>query len=523
MYEKQNKEKNLDDFWDLNDIIPKQRSKTSFSANYDTEAITVSSIYPHDKKKYISSEKISKQESYAVRNESYTYTPKNALINKVTISDWPKKYYFYEKFRADAQKYFLYEREECAETSFFSYIPQYSDMNSQQFSYYLWWRKNVRKENYLNASYSYILLYIYEILNLPDRIQPEDALNSLCNIWMHYRKSYPHLDRYLSEWICDFCLINKLDAPTAAIGSVLNDILKFSTLKEFYTDTDDNNMPAATACIFCSNYEWTKCKDITEENYSYYELHIKNAVHAFLEAIKEKGESLGTVKTVTSVIRDAYSGSLCAYDIKKQISIEYMSFSRSGAFRQTITDIIKYTINAVRGSLGVRNRFGVKSLSEETKGILEQYFASARANGLMYTRKKAQSNVQEETNNYEAYYEPQVTEFSTELARKVESSAWEMTDILVHDYEMPFEEDIKADTASEKSNIIKQGLSLVICGNLSAFNALAKANNMLSDALIEKINEAAYERIGDVVVDNSEEGYLIVKDYMEEINEWMNE
>ena len=54
-------------------------------------------------------------------------------------------------------------------------------------------------------------MLIFEIINIPDLLPPENGLDMLVFIWESYRKEHPVLNRHLYEWVCDYCLIHKLD------------------------------------------------------------------------------------------------------------------------------------------------------------------------------------------------------------------------------------------------------------------------------------------------------------------------
>ena len=56
------------------------------------------------------------------------YIPENALIHKVRIYRWKSDYRYYESFVRDAVRLYAIKGVECPRVSFFSYVPQYSQM-----------------------------------------------------------------------------------------------------------------------------------------------------------------------------------------------------------------------------------------------------------------------------------------------------------------------------------------------------------------------------------------------------------
>ena len=130
-----------------------------------------------------------------------SYSPENTFIDSVKIYSWPTKYTFYERFRVDAEKYYNLKREETAPVKYFSYMPSYIQMSMRQREWYFYWRDCVRNKKYIPTDSSYILLYVYEIINLSDIVPAKKGLELICDIWENYRKSYTKLDKFLAEWV----------------------------------------------------------------------------------------------------------------------------------------------------------------------------------------------------------------------------------------------------------------------------------------------------------------------------------
>ena len=98
---------------------------------------------------------------------------KEFIVPALTKS--PFGFEFYTKFCKDAARYFSLTHEPCEYVYFFSYMPQYDQMTVSQMSYYLYWRDEVRKGNYIKTDINYLFLYIYEIINLPEKLHPSEG------------------------------------------------------------------------------------------------------------------------------------------------------------------------------------------------------------------------------------------------------------------------------------------------------------------------------------------------------------
>lgn len=528
--------------------------------------------------KYISDEHSDASSEYVPDTE--TYRPEgNSLLCEVSVSKWPSRYTFYHKFRTDAARYHGAVGKECRKVPYFSFTPQYDQLDSAQLNWYLWWRENVRGGIYPATDYSYILLYIYEIINLPDILPPNEGVMRLCEIWKAYRGGHPKLDKYLSEWVCDYCLIHRIKFPAKELEQILPDIIKRSSFKEFYIGYgDDSGHPFATAFYnFGAIHNWRNSKYITDENREFFEKHIKGAfIYAFskIEDGSEKPQSRilssGKSMSLLKLSRDAYNGALCAYDVKRRIDVSYYSCTKSVELRYAASDLIKYAENNVRSMLSIKSRYHITQLDMYLKRAADEYFAP-------YKVKKSRRKAEPPLPDYEKNYESEPEELSADAAGEIEERAWSTAKLLIDSFEdigdeisedvaysepvnnentekdsntavnapdMPADcihsmgycsnrisdEDVsyragaeKDDAGSDSDEIVRMGLKALFCRNMQAIYDISKDNNMLPVTLIEMLNEACCDIVGDIAVEeDAENGWKIISDYEEELEEWLN-
>lgn len=527
------------------------------------------------------------------------YVPEQSLIRKVSVFRWPSSYNFYEHFCRDAAKLFSRKGAECPPIEFFSYIPQYNQLKRAQLDFYLWWRENFRNGVSIEADFSYILLYIYEIINLPELIPPEEGIKLMCRVWVEYRAKYLRLDKYLVEWICDYCLIYNLPCPSAELKSILPVISEKSTLKEFYMsvpavteaisqrdtrqpDSPDkfNIKPPADALVsFVSNYDWRTSKfaqDTESDVYRTFDEHISAALDYVQTRCEETGNSLiggggksgdssqsQTSLRLTRVSRDAFCGSLCAYNIKRRIDVEVLSFSRSHEFRAQITDIVKYSENRIRAHLKIKSRLGTSQLPVHVRGFLDEYFNKH----LPMQRKSGSAKNQPEYNEYDKYYEAPKSTLTAESADMIEKASWGTTEMLIRAFnendipetdktvrdealsddeyysdeseyiegEISFDSpdapelpDSDTESTVETSSVFpSQGsfteihLNALRAASDGSFNAYCREMGLFAETVSAEINDIAIELIGDIVLEESENGFLIIEDYMDDVASWI--
>lgn len=379
-----------------------------------------------------------KAEVEALKEE--IYEPEGGLIKRVKITRWPGRFNFYEGFREDAMRYHRLRGKPCPYVQFFSYTPQYRHMNAAQSAYYLYFRECVRSGNPVRADLSYVLLYVYEIINLYDVIPPERGLSLLLDIWLFYKDQHKPLNKYLAEWVCDYCLIHKLTPPAEKIAPILCRALETATLREFYI-TAGAESDAEILCSLSSHYNWRDSKylrpaDDTEEakkkahaNEELFRRHIYGAINYASERTGDPRLTINVMRPA-KIVRDAFCGSLCAHNVKRRLEVEYLSYSRSQEQRLYITDIVKYAENSIRAALGIKSRLRTASLDDKTKAVIDEYFARELPPAVKRTSSRKEAE-EAEARYYEALYgSDDNREVSVAAAKEIERASWVVTERL---------------------------------------------------------------------------------------------
>ncbi len=318
------------------------------------------------------------------------YSTDGSFLRQVTVKQWPIRGGLYDKFRRDAIAHRELHGRRAAHVSFFSYLPSYSNLNSAQWEYYLYMRDSVAQGIGLpDADLSYVLLYIYEIINLGGVITPEAGAERLAAVWLLYRQIHPMLDKYMSEWMADYCLMYKTEVP-AVLRAHLPRLSLSSTVKEFYADAIIKYCPSRFG-EFCrtalSDYSISKSRYASK-----YEDYEEKVCRVFDRTIEERLKTGGVfparLMRPSSVTRAVFCGAICASDIKKELELKVTSPFRSAEARRIVTELIKGAENAVRAGLGIRARLNAPKLesaaaneasdTREEREYLELYDAPSR-------------------------------------------------------------------------------------------------------------------------------------------------
>ncbi len=541
-----NRRDELDAFWDIDGLLPAKRPAVQRKAGA-TEAVEIE-VAGSDKPREDAQAKLSRQAPakkapvpQAVPEPEAVYDLQGGLVHHVSVYPWRSGYTYYEKFCRDGEYLRKIIGKPAPHVGFFSYMPQYGQMTKAQLSYYLWWRENIRSHGvYLPADYSYILLNMYELINLPSP-EPEKTLEALCQLWLHYKKDAPRLDRYFAEWICDYCLLHGLRAPVHTLAPIMDDVLAVATLKEFYLDCGEDggdSLSYAKALLsFCCQYDYRKSKFAAGENRALYDRLIPGVLEHLL-CLQGEGAALlrGKGQVQDSVIsRDSFVAALCSHRVKKRIEIRYCSVSRSHELRFAVTDVVKYTENRIRAHMGVKSRLSVSSLSDAIKREMDQY--------LDQHVPRIKSRATEEEEQYQRLYDLPSTPLDLSRSEQIEQQSWETTRRLVEAFEqepepepeqepmpepviapVPEPEDVPDSAVQSGDHPLADALAdylpfiaAAAAGDGAGQRAAAKALGRMVDAVADEINEIAAELFGDVILEDGGNGYVIIEDYREQL------
>ena len=503
------------------------------------------------------------------------YRPEGVLIHRVRVYGWHSNFHYFDQFEKDAERMAAEEPppDMPRRESFFSYFPQYVQMHRRQTAWYLWWREQVRAGQYPETDYAYVLLYLFELINLPaEGGEAPRHRDLMAGVWMAYRCTYPQLDHYMCEWLCDYCLIHHLDAPLDILAPALDAIIEGSRLREFYLvsvvgtpttaiseDTTlrareaERNLESARILMrHCCQYDYRKSKFAQGEHRALFDKTIPTAIAAVLPLLLgTDGQPPIITMTDITVTRDAYVGALCAYQNKRRIEVSYTSFSRSHDLRFVIGDMVKHVENRLRSWIGVRSRLSTMALPVPLRDALDACLNPvAPPKNAIPVKKKEASRPE-----YEALYDLPPKEISLADAAAIESASWATTRILTEAFgggepeetapspslsapaPEPALEPAAAPIAVTDAEPLPAGeisptpaspfgdltpfVTAVLAGDRQAQRAAAAALHKMPDAIADEINTITADgEIGDMVLEeDGMGGYSVIEDYRDAVAE----
>lgn len=530
-----------DEFWNLEKLVPKKKASLShFATAPVTREYSPSADIPEPPQVQTRTEQERKLSFDGMRGvcemEDITYYPENTLLKSVTIKKYKENYDFYDSFRKAAILYYDCPGEKCEFAQFFSYMPQYSQLTKTQKEYYFYWRSEMRRGNFIKTDYSYLYLYVYEIINLPDVILPKEGIELLCTIWKQYRKALPRIDMYFSVWVRDYCLVHKLPCPMDKISDFIFDVIRISDFKEYYfTDIEGMTRDGIwTMLAYLSDYDWRRgfysvlgADAKTEEQERKQEIYktlLERSMRAILPTVwaaclakKNEGE-------LTKIKCNAFPNTLCTHSVKCKLEISYYPLAEAQDLRAGVTAALRYAENRIRALFGVKSRLSVKVIPDVYKTLIDSYFDTLVMKAA--TREKVR-NLPE----YEKMYDAPEDKLSFSGADEIERLSWDTTKRLcdttedteeileqISENETKITESTEAKTEAETYGLNKtevEYISQLLRGEMSL------SLDIPEQTVVERINEAFFDGFGDVIIESDGNGFAIIEDYKEEIIQWL--
>ena len=551
-----------DGFWDIEKLIPKKKT-ASLSPFVTKPTVTDYSIdLPKSEKdpdtvaqpsgelsdsgergKDVAERKLNLEAMKSAEyGEEKVYYPENTLIKSITIIKYKEKYDFYDSFRKAALLYFDCPGEKCDFAQFYSYMPQYSQLNKAQKSYYFYWRQEMRNGRFIKTDYSYLYLYVYEIINLPDVIEPEKGVKLLCRLWKEYRKALPRIDMYFSIWVRDYCLVNELPCPVGEIQDFIFDVIRASDFKEYYfTNIGQSGRDGVWSLIaYLSDYDWHRgfysvvgkegAEDYAKKAEIYKTL-LEGSMRVILPSVWNDCMREKEAGKLVKISRAAFPNTLCTHMVKSRLEIEYYPLADASNLRVGITAAVRYTENKLRALFGAKSRLSVKYIPNGYKELIDCYFED-----LM--RKSEARKRKQNTPEYEKLYDAPREKLSFAGADEIERLSWDTTMRLcdTDEYQEDVEDSVNIPKIEEKivaeeKNATKNdnnksdtyGLTESDIEYLRALceSSSRRGHSIDEDATVERINEAFSDGFGDVIIEDTGDGFAIIEDYKEEVVEWL--
>ncbi len=534
--------------------------RRSFPA-HRTSAVEISDVRPtENKKKLDESETIitkfvppHSSAGFVKKHIIFQYEPQNPLIKSVTIySEREGEQLFVSDNLFIRERRALLNRTTTFKeyVPFYSYAPRYSQLNKAQLNYYLWWRQNARNGVFEKTDESYIMLYAYELAATSENEDKHAALEALCALISNLPVTKLGLVHKLMirDIIADFCLIHGLPSPIASLGSLEKQVLFGSFLPEFFTDLTLAREYCTPIIASMSMYDYRRSKIYSDANADVFRRGIDGA----LTAVINSEEAFSSITSFTrgvygSISHERHPFNRMVNIVNKNIKIEIEYYPLDN-IKSAVTDIVRYSENRIRDHLGIRSKLNVLTVNPLARQAIDEFFEeNMPAQKFVDRRRKDARTVEDEMHEYDKLYEAPKVKISPERAIEIERESWETTKRLTEAF-ADDSIDKAEDTNVNVSHItdikpiedllsFKPSMPEPVCDGLyaqlysvigapAAFVNMCKSAPILeqrkfasshgttADELADKINEAAVELFGDIILENDGNAYRIIEDYL---------
>lgn len=457
--------------------------------------------------------------------------------------------------------------------NFKSYYPTYNAMSDRQLRGYFTWRAAVRQGKIQQAPTSFVFVYVYELLNGIGVASPADGYQKIWAFWQAYAPHEPELDRFVRVWLKDYVVYHGLprellaqsktvlfDQAIAQLQAAQGTLAKRAALTPRGEEAEEERLFAALDEL--SAYRLGASKLNAEHHAAL--RHVACGVYARMAAYYEKSRKKGLVET--------FFGS--------EATMPYTMFGSAVFFEERKHADCEYELNSThryrckRGFWECTRIQGNRARSEKLGGIMRAVDASLREElgfepGLSVekTPKYLQKFIDEEIEAWRGWQQAEAArhiEIDLGALAGIRQAAESTRESLLIDEEREGGAGLEAKPAepqqaaapaqptqpqqtpppiahAEPPRGPKEGRTAAPCEGTDAAAAenapgsplltpeqaaflralLAGAppppTNGSEDLLVDAINEALYDEIGDTVLEYTPTGPAIIEDYQDEL------
>jgi hypothetical protein len=293
--------------------------------------------------------------------------------------------YSAQQFIKDAVKYVARREKSAVFVPFMCYWPTYDSMTPAQRKWYFYWRGQVRDGQYPGTDLSYIFVHVYELINNVGVRDGVDGYTQLFKLWTAYRDKYSKLDRYLTDWIADYLVVNKAAIDLATFYSQAMERKAFAgdpdILLSRYAKGSLNSFPMDLIDRL-SDYRPRKSKFYNDGNSDLIEKFLPLSVGRVDACLRQK-KGKGILQsyhpdTATRTRRFVFQSALYAGKAREIELPPVVPYSQYPPLREFMTSVVKHTENDLRAFKSCKSKLRGYSLDDDVKAAIDAFLAEAQ-------------------------------------------------------------------------------------------------------------------------------------------------
>lgn len=452
--------------------------------------------------------------------------------------------------------------------------PTFNRLNNNQLRTYITWRTKYQSGDVSPVPYSYVLLYAFEIINEIQVQGKDSAIQSITSLFHAYRY-VSHIERILPELLRDYYICNSFDSPFGDLVKGCRMETAFPNL--FFGDESVNSLVQFYGKI--SSYKILGSKFYLDENLEMLEGCFCDCLHQTILFFAKNGIDFRKVCLIESMHEKWWSPfrgavyNFRAVPVKKTVKLtadDIYTYSGSEWSRRSsvkldmaASHLIGFILKRMEAKMREIVKFKYK-LSADGQTMAEK-IPNNTQNQVQITRlmkspdfgdlidrtvvEYFQKNHPRVFSNPDAIYEkPVKVNIDFSKLAQIRNEASEIQGKLLIQQEEAVEAKI---TANESSVLIfgaakkqscpapisesatewdilianltdaqKDAILIILTGQVVSdkLQLLSAENHLLTEVLLESINEAALEHVGDNVIETGESPVYVYDEYIENLN-----
>ncbi|ALS09987.1 hypothetical protein ABE82_26620 (plasmid) [Paenibacillus peoriae] len=430
------------------------------------------------------------------------------------------------QFVEEAHSFALKTSDEVPFKPFSSRWPMYTRMNTEQLHRYFFWRGEVRKERYPQTDLSYIVLYLYEVINGVGWQMVQEGQQLIRRVWRAYHKDMSALSKIIVQWEADFARLHQLElnldeyldncpeqVPLEVIDMKLFELLQKEPLQLPFKYLSLLSLERLDRTLFLRDEGREDCEIYVPKVMNLVSTHIRAKHNTSLLEMFPGGPDL-------QIDRPYFVGAITEGKI---LRIRQSSIMNHKELRQYITDIMVHSVSvmeAIRRSkrnlpqlkledqeLGnLINRFLERELKEEHQAPVVVKIDSNKLSLLEQETKVVQQLLTVEDSSDLAHTAEKVIPAPTHVIPP-EPIAQDIHE-LVWNTEGLSEEWIRL--AGQLKPIHLKVIQAILQKSQMKLSEISDMYGTMPDLLVDEINQLALDIIGDLLVD----GNTILEEYL---------
>lgn len=530
-------------------IFSKKNNTTKLKNNKVNETFNSYKIDPKkfNQNKY-TNEPVNQTEQFSIEKKKISRLRQMKALSASNVTDTNKLFYLQGTFMDDyVDNYDI--NVPCNKNN-----PVYNNLTIYQLRSYFSWRTLIRNKLYKQTEQSYVFLYIYELLNKIGVKNEIDGLNKIIDLWQNYRVFDNSFDKYLSNWVKDYYIINRINIDFNLIEEEFpiknNDNLE--DISEILIGNYENKLEFLDSI---SNYHILKSK-IMEHKYSFLiNLVIPEIFKNFDKYFSENNVYFVNItfgefkKKYWNVYENAiyFNNKLESDFVFKFKNLETYYKKGNNYYKETFElsqyskCIVGYILKNIEITLRECLKFSknlkvnISSLDElSSNAELYSVVTDKKFNMIINnTIKKYLIEHKTEINNIITKEKKEEIVIDANKFNEIRKSSSRIQEKLIVEEEnyLEKEEQIEIEIINSSQDIFKNlidNLNTVeldflkkIVNNEPRNNLIdySKQNNILFEIMIENINKVALETIGDNLIEDNSDEIIIYAEYIDSLKE----